>query len=80
MSNESLIMPKNATPEDEEEDLLLNVICFTCPYLSRCGLRSEHNPIECVWLRDWIYEGLEIYETWDYEEEGEKDKDDEDDE
>lgn len=47
---------------DQEEDILLDVVCFTCPYLFRCGPRAEHNPIDCVWLRDWLNENVEKYE------------------
>ena len=56
------------TDPDEEEDILLDVICFTCPYLFRCGPRAEHNPIDCVWLRDWLNENVEKYEKeFEYE-------------
>ena len=53
--------------DEEEEDVLLDVVCFTCPYLFRCGPRAEHNPIDCVWLRDWINESVEKYvEEYEY--------------
>lgn len=55
-------------PDEEEEDILLDVICFTCPYLFRCGPLAEHNPIDCVWLRDWLNENVEKYENeFEYE-------------
>ena len=66
----SAVLTKNnsKSEEDNVDDLLLNVVCFTCPYLFRCGPRAEHNPIDCVWLKDWINESIPIYEEqFEYE-------------
>lgn len=70
INKEDLILVEDA---EDEEDILLDVVCFTCPYLFRCGPRAEHNPIDCAWLRDWIAEKIEIYER-DYEYEDEEDE------
>ena len=71
VSKEELLMVSDA---EDDEDILLDVVCFTCPYLFRCGPRAEHNPIDCVWLRDWINEKVEIYERdYEYEDEDETD-------
>lgn len=59
---------------DTVDDVLLNVVCFTCPYLFRCGPRAEHNPIDCVWLKDWINDSLPIYEEEFEYEDDDKDK------
>ncbi|MFW9927809.1 MAG: hypothetical protein ACFFD1_00280 [Candidatus Thorarchaeota archaeon] len=60
---------------DEEEgpdEFLLNVVCFTCPYLEQCGLGQEYNSISCIWLRDWLASSLTRYEEeYEYEEEEE---------
>lgn len=56
---------ESENPDKDEEapnELLIDVVCFTCPYLFRCGPRAEHNPIDCVWLKDWINDSLIIYE------------------
>lgn len=66
VQQEELIMPDRE--EELADDILLDVVCFTCPYLFRCGPRAEHNPIDCVWLRDWLNENVEKFEEeFEYE-------------
>jgi len=52
--------------EDERDFFLLNVVCFSCPYLPNCGKGAEYDPVTCVWFRDYLADSLK---TWreDYE-------------
>ncbi len=40
--------------DEEVDDFLLNVVCFTCPYLDQCGSGQEYNPVTCIWMRDYL--------------------------
>jgi hypothetical protein len=77
-TQDARLMDKNVeeTEEEQTDDFLLDVVCFTCPYLDQCGQGQEYNSVTCIWMRDWLSASIQRWqEEYEYVEESEGEED-----